>query len=88
MAHSLSAKKRIRQNAKRRSRNRWRKDLVKDAVKSFDAAVKGNDKAKAADALKKAYKTIDKVASKGTIHKNTAARTKSRLAKRLSKVAG
>jgi small subunit ribosomal protein S20 len=88
VAHSLSAKKRIRQNAKRRSRNRWRKDLVKDAVKSFDAAVKGNDKAKAADALKKAYKTIDKVASKGTIHKNTAARTKSRLAKRLSKVAG
>jgi small subunit ribosomal protein S20 len=85
VAHSLSAKKRIRQNAKRRSRNRWRKDQVKSAVKAFDDAVKGGDKAKAAQQLSKVYKTLDQVAAKGTIHKNAVSRTKSRLARRLAR---
>ncbi len=83
MAHSLSAKKRIRQNVKRRARNRWRKQRVKDAVKAFDDAVREGDPTKAAERLKECYKQIDQVAAKGTVHKNTAARHKSRLAKRL-----
>ena len=88
MAHSLSAKKRIRQNVKSRARNRWRKDQMKDVVKAFDAAVLAGDAEKAAEQLKACYKRLDKVAAKGTIHKNAAARCKSRLTKRLNKIAG
>ena len=84
MAHSLSAKKRMRQNLKRRGRNRWRKHQVKEAVKQFEEALHGGDKAKAAEELKTVYRKLDKVAAKGTLHKNTAARKKSRLARRLA----
>ena len=84
MAHSLSAKKRVRQNIKRRARNRHRKEVIKDSVKGFTAALSSGDLSKAATALNDAVKRLDKVAAKGTIHKNTAARKRSRLAKRLN----
>lgn len=84
MAHSLSAQKRVRQNIAANARNRWRKRLVKDDVKTFLDAVTGGDKAKAAEAFKNATKHLDQVAAKGTIHKNAAARKKSRLAARLN----
>lgn len=87
MAHSLSAKKRIRQNEKRRARNRWRKGQLKEVVRTFEETVKEGDVTKAAEQLKAVYKTLDKVAAKGTVHKNTASRRKSRLAKRLQKLA-
>lgn len=83
MAHSLSAKKRTRQNLKRRGRNRWRKKQVKDAEREFDEALRAGNTDKAAEQLKVVYKCLDKVAAKGTIHKNAAARRKSRLAKKL-----
>ena len=84
MAHSISAKKRVRQNARRRARNRARKEVLKDVIKSFTAAVTGGDVAKAETEFRSATRRIDKVAAKGTIHKNTAARKRSRLAKRLN----
>ncbi len=84
MAHSLSAKKRVRQNAKRRARNRARKDSLKDAVKGFLTALTGGDVGKAETELNNTTRRLDKVAAKGTIHKNTAARKRSRLAKRLN----
>ncbi|MBV8782536.1 MAG: 30S ribosomal protein S20 [Phycisphaerae bacterium] len=84
MAHSLSAKKRIRQNAKHRARNRARKDLIKNEVKGFAAAIASGDVKKATEALNQAASRIDRVAAKGTIHKNAAARKRSRLAKRLN----
>ena len=85
MAHSLSAKKRIRQNAKRRARNRARKDAVKAEVKGFlQAAVPGADLAQAEERLRKASSKLAKVAAKHTIHKNTAARKRSRLTKKLN----
>ena len=87
MAHSLSAKKRIRQNAKRRGLNRWRKGQMKDAVRSFDEALKAGDKAKATEQLSVAFKQLDRTAAKGTIHKNTANRRKSRMSKALNKLA-
>ena len=87
MAHSLSAKKRIRQNAKRRAVNRWRKGQVKDVVKGLEDAVHSGDQAKAAQQLKAVYKKLDQVAAKGTIHPNAAARKKSRLARRVSAMA-
>ena len=84
MAHSLSAKKRIRQSIKRRAHNRARKETIKDSVKTFAAAITAGTFDKAETALREVAKRLDKVAAKGTIHKNTAARKRSRLAKRLN----
>ena len=84
MAHSLSAKKRIRQNAKRQARNRWRKGRIKDQTKTFLTAVQAGDVATAEQAYRDVTKALDQVAAKGTIHANTASRRKSRLAKRLT----
>ena len=86
MAHSSSAKKRIRQNEKRRLINRWRKSAVKESIRAFDDAVSDGKTDEAATHLKEVYKRLDKTAAKGTIHKKAAARKKSRLAKRLVKV--
>lgn len=84
MAHSLSAKKRIRQSLKRRARNRARKDLIKDQVKGFQSAIAGGDLSKAETELNKTVQRLDRTAAKGTIHKNTAARRRSRMTKRLN----
>ena len=84
MAHSISAKKRVRQNLKRRARNRTRKDAIKDTVKGFLSALTHGDLKKATTELSQVARRLDKVAAKGTIHKNTAARKRSRLAKRLN----
>jgi small subunit ribosomal protein S20 len=87
VAHSKSAEKRLRQNVTRRLRNRRRKAKVKDSVRAFEAAVTAGDAAKAAEQLKAASRQLDRVAAKGTMHKKTAARKKSRLARRLNKLA-
>lgn len=84
MAHSLSAKKRVRQNIKRRSRNRARKEVLKDVVKGYLGALASGDLTKAETELNQVTRRLDKVAAKHTIHKNTAARKRSRLAKRLN----
>jgi small subunit ribosomal protein S20 len=84
VAHSLSAKKRIRQNATRRARNRARKRVVKADIRAFQEALSDGDQGKATEALRTAIKQIDKVAAKGTLHKNTASRRKSRLQRRLN----
>lgn len=88
MAHSKSARKRIRQNTVRRLQNRRRKQGVKDSVRGFEAAVAAGQADQAAEQLKVIYKRLDQIAAKGAIHKNAAARKKSRLAKRLKAVAG
>ena len=87
MAHSLSAKKRDRQNAKRRGRNCWRKDQLKGALKSFEQALTEGNKDAAAAQLKAVYKKLDQVCAKGALHKNTASRTKSRLAQAIRALA-
>ena len=84
MGQSNSAKKRERQNVKRRARNRWRKAQVKDAIRTFDESMRAGDLDQAQEQLKVVYKRLDQIAAKGTIHKKTAARRKSRLAKRLA----
>ena len=86
MARSISSKKRVRQNASRRALNRWRNDRVKVAVRGFEEALEAGDKTKAAAQLKTVFHVVDTVAAKGTIHKNTASRKKSRLAVRLAKL--
>jgi small subunit ribosomal protein S20 len=84
VAHSLSAKKRIRQSIKRRARNRARKDSIREQTKVYLSALTAHDFAKAEQELRKTVARLDKVASKHTIHKNTAARKRSRLTKRLN----
>jgi small subunit ribosomal protein S20 len=84
VAHSLSAKKRIRQNLKRRARNRARKTDVRTDVKTFLGVLTTGDFTKAETELRKVTKTLDQVAAKGALHKNTAARKRSRLTLRLN----
>jgi small subunit ribosomal protein S20 len=84
VAHSLSAKKRTRQNAKRRVINRARKSQVKTQIKHFEAALSKGDMEAAQEQLRLVTKKLDKTAATSTMHKKTAARKKSRLVKRLN----
>ncbi|AQQ09026.1 30S ribosomal protein S20 [Sedimentisphaera cyanobacteriorum] len=88
MAHSLSAKKRVRQNVKRRQRNRARKSMVRTAIKKFELAVRNHEVQEAEQYYLAVQRRIDKVAAKGTMHKNTASRTKARMAKKLQELQG
>ena len=88
MPNTDSAKKRVRQNEKRNALNNWRKRRVKDQVKAFDRAVHDKDAAGAEAQLRKVMSVLDKVSSTSTMHRNTAARKKSRLAKRLKAMQG
>jgi len=87
VAHSLSAKKRVRQNAKRRTINRARKSQVKSQIKRFEAALATGGAEKAAVELKATVRKLDKVAATSTMHKKTAARKKSRLTRKLNALA-
>jgi small subunit ribosomal protein S20 len=79
MAHSLSARKRVRQNEAARARNRWRLRTMRDAIKVFrDKLVHGTAE-EAAEALRTCSWIVDRTAQKGVIHKNQAARRKSRM---------
>ena len=84
MAHSLSAKKRVRQNEKSRVINRSRKSMIKTQLKHFDEALEAGDMTKASEQFTLLTKRLDKVAATSTMHKNTAARIKSRMARRLN----
>ena len=84
MVHSLSAKKRNRQNEKKRKISRARKSQVKTQIKHLETAIQSGDVDTAAEEYKLVARKLDKIASTSTIHKKTAARKKSRLAKRLN----
>lgn len=81
MAHSNSAKKRIRQNITRRALNRWRLRNMRVAIKDFETSMSSGGDAVAA--YRKAASLVDKTAQKGVIHRNQAARRKSRMNARL-----
>ena len=83
MPNKESAKKRIRQDAKRKARNRWRKGTVKDGIKSFLDAIAHKNVPAAEAAFKVVQKQLDKVSTTSTMHKNKAARSKSRPSRRL-----
>ncbi len=84
MAHSLSAKKRVKQNAKRKTISRARKSQVKTQIKHFETALSGGDVEAASEQYQLIVRKLDKTAATSTMHKRTAARKKSRLAKRLN----
>ena len=84
MANHKSALKRVRQSEKRRLRNKINKTRVKNVVKAtHEAAAESPEKA--AELLKSAMQTIDKAASKGTLHRKTASRKIARLARMVFK---
>jgi len=86
VAHSLQAKKRVRQNIKRRAINRARKSQVKTQIKHLEATIAGGDVAAASEQFRLLTKKLDKTAATSTMHKKTAARKKSRLAKKLNAI--
>ncbi|MEW6524707.1 MAG: 30S ribosomal protein S20 [Bacillota bacterium] len=79
MAHSRSALKRVRQAQVRRERNRATISAVRTAIRRFREAVASKDQELSGQAFRKAVRTIDRAAARGYIHKNAAARRKSRL---------
>ena len=87
MATHKSALKKTRQDEVRRVRNKAYKTRVKNVVKIVEAAVLEKNREAAEKALHEAISVIDRVASKGVIHKNNAARKKSRLTKKVNALA-
>ena len=82
-----SAVKAHRQSIKHREHNRQLRARLRSALKSIRAAVDGKDLTAAKSALKETVSPIDKMASKGIIHRNAAGRYKSRLHARVSRAA-
>lgn len=81
MANSAQARKRARQNTKRRIQNASQRSMVRTYIKRVQSAVEQKDYDLASQAYTKAVPVIDRMADKGIIHKNKAARHKSRLNK-------
>lgn len=85
MANTASAKQRIRNSARKATHNRLHRSRSRTAVKATREALAGKDLAAAKEALNTAMSLIDKAAGKGVLHKNAAARKKSRLMKAVVK---
>ena len=79
MANIKSAKKRARQSEVRREHNASMRSRMRTAIKRVRKAIESGDKAGAATALTSAYSVLDATVGKGVVHKNMAARSKSRL---------
>ena len=85
MANTKSAKKRAEKSAAQRIKNRTMRSRMRTAVKKLRAAVASGDEKMAQERLPLTIKVVDSSAQKGIIHRNTAARTKSRLVAALRK---
>ena len=84
MASHASALKAHRQSLKNREHNRQFRSRLRNALRSIRAAIDGDDLSGARAALKHTISLIDRMASKGIIHRNAASRYKSRLAGRIA----
>ena len=79
MANTAQARKRARQSVALNKHNSSLRSMLRTAIKRVRTAIETGDKSAAADILQKATSVIDRVADKNIIHKNKAARHKSRL---------
>ena len=79
MANHKSAEKKYRRDEKRKMINKMNRSKMKNKIKSFRAAIKAGELEQAQKMFPEVIASIDKTVSKGTIHKNTGARYKSRL---------
>ncbi|MEW6251321.1 MAG: 30S ribosomal protein S20 [Planctomycetota bacterium] len=84
MAHSLSSKKRVRQNARRRALNRTHRSALHTRLRRCAESFLRGNLPDAERYVLEACKHLDREADRGTLHRNAAARRKSRLAKRLN----
>ena len=84
MANTGSAKKRIRQNVKRRARNRVQRTRSRSQVKVARAALQSGESEPATKAVQAAASALDRAVSQGSIHRRNASRRKSRLMKKLA----
>lgn len=84
MPNIKSAKKRVLVAKKKTMRNQMAKSLVRTAIRRFEEAVLAGDKALAAEKFSYATKKLDQIVAKGIMKKNTVARKKSQLAKKLN----
>lgn len=84
MANIKSAKKRIKVTQAKTMRNTMLKSSLKTTIKKFETAVVSNDATLAQENFRLVVKALDMAASKGIIHKNKAAKKKSRLAAKLN----
>ncbi len=87
MANIKSAEKRIRQTAKRRERNRKQRSRMRTAIRKLRASIENGDAQAARELLVPTLSLIDSTARKGMIHRNTAARYKSRLTQAVNELA-
>lgn len=87
MANHKSAEKRVRQNLKRNAINRSNRGRLRTSIKNLRSALAAHDKSASGELLNPTVSLIDKAVNKGIIHKNTAARYKSRLTKHVSELA-
>ncbi len=85
MPNTKSATKRLRQNERRRTRNKGERSQLKTAIKRVRTA---SEPQEASEAFREATKLIDRAAGSGLIHKNQASRSKSRLANHVRKIGG
>ncbi len=85
MPNIKSAAKRARQNITREKRNRRIKSMLKTSIRRFEESLESGDMTEARVKLNTAVRQIDKAAAKGVVHKNNAARKKSRLSRMLNK---
>lgn len=86
MANTKSAKRAVRQIARRTEINKARRSRMRGAVRSVEEAIQSGDRDKALAALKAAEPELMRTSQKGVIHKNAASRKVSRLTKRVSKL--
>ena len=86
MANTPQAKKRVRQNEKRRQHNASLRSMYRTYIKKVIMAIEAKKKDDAEAAYKAAIPVIDKMVTKGIIHKNKAARHKSRLCKHIKAI--
>lgn len=87
MANTASARKRIRQTAKRTARNHARKSRMRTFIKKVELACASGDKAAAQAALKEAQPEMQRAVIKGVVHLNTISRKLSRLSARIKALA-
>ena len=86
MAHSKSAMKRVRQNEKRRVKNKSQRSALRTQLRKTKSTIESKNVETAQAELTKSVRALDRAASKGLIHPNQAARRKSRMVKKVQKL--
>ena len=86
MPNHKSAEKRDRQNVKRRGINKSNRTQLRTQIKKLRAALTASDKNQSQDLLNPTVSIIDKAVNKGILHRNTAARYKSRLTRHVAEI--